>query len=283
MLSWLLSSSCPVPPDRKGWIEQGLNWLCREFGRERMLRRQFVLPTSEYFPDPYDKSPETVEHLFARVCGHMEVNRQRVKLQVFRDAARTQHAAFGEGVHERAAGLYSRESLGWETIAIEESQLDDPMTLVGTMAHELAHVHLIGDRRLNSELPDHEPLTDLLTVLYGLGIFTANAMIRESTWRGAGSSGWSVGRQGYLTGPEYGYAFALLARERGETSPEWLNHLRLDVRSACKQGLRFLEKSNDSQFLKPVNFVDDFPQKQRAAAPVRELRESDDDRPWTKP
>jgi hypothetical protein len=40
---------------------------------------------------------------------------------------------------------------------------------------------------------------------------------------------------------EFGYALALFARRRGEENPAWLRELRLDVRSACRQTLRFLD------------------------------------------
>lgn len=284
MLGWLFSANCPVGPERKAWLEQGLNWLCGQFGAERMLRKPTILPTPDFFPEPYDKSHATVEQLFARVCNYIEVDRRRVKLYVYRDDGKSRHALFGDGRYEGAAGLYARESLGWETIGIEESQLDDPMALVGTMAHELAHVHLIGDKRLDPESPDHEPLTDLLTVLYGLGIFTANAVISESNWSSGAMSGWSVGRQGYLTGPEFGYSLALLAKDRGETDPEWLGYLRLDVRSACKQTLRFLEKNPDTLFLRMTRGMrDSFPARPGVPPPVGEIeQEFDGDRTWSK-
>jgi hypothetical protein len=94
--------------------------------------------------------------------------------------------------------------------------------------------------------PDHELATDLLTVYLGLGIITANATIRESNWRGGGWAGWRVGRQGYLTQAMYGYALALYARARTEAKPEWLGHLRPDVRVPCKNAIRYLAECGDT-------------------------------------
>ncbi len=48
------------------------------------------------------------------------------------------------------------------------------MGLVGTMAHELAHVRLLGESRIMREVFDNELLTDLTGVHFGLGIFLAN-------------------------------------------------------------------------------------------------------------
>jgi hypothetical protein len=110
-----------------------------------------------------------------------------------------------------------------------------------SIAHELGHVHLLGHDRISGEAEDHEPLTDLLTVYFGLGVLTANSVIREQYWHEGYSSGWKMGRQGYLTMPIYGYALARFARLRGEDGEEWSRELRPDVRSAFKQSMRFLE------------------------------------------
>ncbi|MCE9562732.1 MAG: hypothetical protein K8U57_11855 [Planctomycetes bacterium] len=233
-----------------------------------MLGRQVVLPTPEFFPDPYDGSREAAAAIFDRVCRYMEVDRNRVALAWFVNERDTRPDIFREGRSDGAAGLYSADGLSRVAIEIDEAQLANPEAMVGTMAHELGHVHLLGDRRLSPDSPDHEPLTDLLTVLYGMGVFTANSVIRESHWTDGPASGWSVGRQGYLDGPDYGYAMALLTRARSESKPAWASHLRLDVRSAMKQGLRFLESAGASPF--PGEAPSSF------AAPA-------DDMPWTRP
>lgn len=118
--------------------------------------------------------------------------------------------------------------------------LDDPVALVGTMAHELGHVHLLGHGRVSEDAEDHEPLTDLLTVFFGMGVFTANSVIRENYWSAGQVSGWSMGRRGYLGMHQYGYAFARFARARSEDGSDWSRELRLDVRTAFRDAMRFL-------------------------------------------
>jgi hypothetical protein len=112
------------------------------------------------------------------------------------------------------------------------------------MAHELGHVHLLGHQRISPEDPDHEPLTDLLTVFFGLGVFSANSVIREHYWHAGQVSGWKIGRQGYLSMPVYGYALARFASSRREDGSGWSNRLRPDVRSAFKKSMRFLKNKN---------------------------------------
>jgi hypothetical protein len=126
--------------------------------------------------------------------------------------------------------------------------VDDPLALIATMAHELCHVLLLGAHRIDPEAEDLEQVTDLATVFFGLGVFTANATIREMHWREGRWSGWSIRGQGYLTQPLYGYALALFAWVRGEDNPAWAHHLRPDVRSPFRKGLRYLQETGDSAF-----------------------------------
>jgi hypothetical protein len=50
---------------------------------------------------------------------------------------------------------------------VEAANLDDPLAMVATAAHELGHVRRLGHGWLSDEAADHEPLTDLLTVFLG--------------------------------------------------------------------------------------------------------------------
>ena len=249
MFDWLFGAKCPVTSPQKVWLEKGLDWLGGQFGVRRMLARPIILPTPEYFPDPYDGTFDAARRLFERVCGFMEVNRDRVVLSSFTNQRDRMPLHLREGRSEGAAGLYQQDEWGRTHIGIDEQQLANPMSLVGTFAHELGHVHLLGDGRLSPNSPDHEPMTDLLTVMYGLGVFTANSVIQESNWSDGVHAGSSIGRQGYLTGPEYGYALALLAHARGESKPAWARHLRLDVRSVLKRGLRYLHRDGEIRCL----------------------------------
>jgi hypothetical protein len=52
-------------------------------------------------------------------------------------------------------------------IVIDRSDLGNPMNLVGTMTHELAHARLLGERRVDPEIYDNELLTDLTVVFMG--------------------------------------------------------------------------------------------------------------------
>jgi hypothetical protein len=77
-------------------------------------------------------------------------------------------------------------------VAIDRANIGNPTALLAVIAHELGHVRLLGENRIPAGRPDSEPLTDLLTVYLGMGIFTANAAFGFShgpkSWRTSGSA-----------------------------------------------------------------------------------------------
>ena len=239
------SAECPVHVDDKAWIERRLTWLVEQFGRERFVSVQTILPTKDFYPTKYAPNEENLEDLLARTCRYMDVGRDRVELFVYEDEE-LRHPGIWE---DAKAGLYAAGDRP-ETVrvGVESSLMDDPIALVATMAHELALVHLLGEGRIPVDAEDREPLADLLTIFLGMGIFGANSVVHESTWAAGHWSGWTVGRRGYLTMPMYGYAFALCAWARRESYPSWATHLRLDVRTAMEASYRFLKETRNSGF-----------------------------------
>ena len=244
MFGWFRAKiECPVDPETRQWLEERLDWLCREFGNERLLSATVVLPTPDFFPDPYDGTPEDARMMLDRVCEYMGIQGKTIDLEFFQDRNPVSDGEYQHG----AAGLY-QENEGRFLVWVEMSNLGDPLGLVATLAHELGHVLLLGQGRIAREVDDHEPLTDLLTVFLGMGVFTANSVIRENYWQEGHLGGWSMQRRGYLTMPMYGYALALFARARGEPDPPWASELRPDVRQAFQQGERFLTQQETPDF-----------------------------------
>ncbi len=147
------------------------------------------------------------------------------------------------------AGLYIENDDSYY-IALNAMNLENPLALVATMAHELSHVHLLGHGRISSEVEDHEPLTDLLTVFLGFGIFTANAVLHEVNWTRGNWSGWSMSTSGYLDMRTFGYALAKFALARNENPPAWIKELRLDVRDAFQKSCRYLTESKNQSTIR---------------------------------
>ena len=245
MFGWF-RPSCPVDPAAKQWIEERLQWLSEEFGSNAFGDKAVILPTPEFFPDPFDGSKRSVRALLDRVCEYMGVVPALVALKFVADAGKIWLVNESGDYLPHAAGTYSEGERKY-IIRIDRSGLDDPMGLVGTMAHELAHVLLLGEGRIMQETYDNELLTDLTTVFHGLGIFLANTPrvwdSQYTTWPGT-----KLRKPEYMTPPMFGYALAHLAWHRNEDKPSWARHLRWDARTNLKQGLRYLSRTADSAF-----------------------------------
>ncbi|MFQ5731351.1 MAG: HEAT repeat domain-containing protein [Planctomycetaceae bacterium] len=233
-----LFTRCPLDdPREKAWTELRMQWLSEQFGIEPLLNAEVLLPTPEHFPEPYTGTPEDAERLMRRMCRQLQVDpTTNIVLKIQSDVEMPD-----------AAGLYEEDD-GTTTIRITESQLGDPEQLVSTLAHELAHQRLLGEKRLTGAEEDHERLTDLLPVFFGGGVFAANAVIREESVTEGRWHSWSIGKWGYLPARIFGYGFALFAWVRGEQSPAWARHLRRDARTTMMQSLKYLRKMEDSLF-----------------------------------
>jgi len=255
------SAKLPITDDERLWIDQGFHRLERFLGRKRMLQARVVLPTPGDFPDPYDKSPAAAERLFARTCTYMQVDRNQLTLEIFSDETEElqEIVPHWNGGSNGCAGFYahdgdSKEERGRKQrlVAIRGTHLKDPLCLVAVMAHELGHVILLGGGLIISKTADHEPLTDLLTVFLGFGVFNANAAGRFKQFQDERHQGWSMQRLGYLSEEVYGYALARFACERGEGKTEWEKHLSTNVRTYYKRSRTWLADNSAGVMAKPI-------------------------------
>lgn len=241
MFGWF-KPTCPVEPAERTWAGGRMRWLQSEFG-PGPARGPVVLPTPEFFPEPYGGSEEDGRVLVGRVCRYMGVAPGGLEVVFYTE--RRPFPMEGFQSHHGAAGLYEQSAWG-ARIQIERAALRDPLTLVATTAHELAHLLLLGGNRLTGDEPDHEQVTDLLTVYLGLGVFTANSRVRSQASHDGLTESWEIRRLGYLSQQLVGYALALYARLREEDAPAWASHLCPDVRSYFKQAQRWLKKGGTS-------------------------------------
>jgi hypothetical protein len=132
---------------------------------------------------------------------------------------------------------------------VKQSLLKDPISVIATRAHELGHVILLDDGHMHREVDDMEPMTDLVTVFLGMGIFTmgiftANSARRFVQYQDDRPQGWSMSRQSYLPETMFAYALARFARERGEEQPNWTGDLTTNVKSYFRKSTAWLEKDS---------------------------------------
>lgn len=240
---------CPVPEDERAWIERRLDWCVAQFG-EAALRRDIVLPGPRFAPPGFDGTQGRTEELVAAVCGVMGVAAQSLTVHLFETSG-------SERARRHVVGTY-RRVLGRSLIELDRSEAVRPVGFTGVIAHELAHVRLLGEDRIDPGEEDGERLTDLLTVFLGMGIFTANSAYRFP--RSPAAQGYTVRplgdltdrmltglaanepsyRTGYLSEREFGYALAYWCVLRGEHEPDWTGRLEAGVRDVLIRGLAHL-------------------------------------------
>jgi hypothetical protein len=227
-----------LPGGRRRWIRSSMDWLATEFGRDVLLR-PIVLP-ADLIPVRYDGSLAAALDLCTSVADRMDLPAGHCELSF---------ELVGEGIrrpaYRRSTSVVKEQSGRWIR-GVHRNQLaptliTDPVALVAIYAHELGHELLLGSGRISlARRPDHEPLTDLLTVFYGLGIFTANAAY-ERRPRPNGRGKQPLAR-GYLREAALADALAYYAVLRGERRPDWDRHLDPPVRRGMRNQLAVLNR-----------------------------------------
>ena len=229
------------------WVEHRMIWLREQFGSEP-IRRAPLDPASQLLPKKWDRSFEAGADLLQRLCGHMLIEPSRIELQYYSEEEPIELIpGFYESQRSGPAGLFIHpEKHDRMIIALDAAGLDRPAALAATICHELAHVHLLADKRITQETEDGEPLTDLLTVYFGAGILTANAVFQFSQWQEGRQQGWSMGRQGYLSEALFGFSLACFTWYRGELDPAWRKHLRENIAYYFDDSVHFLSTTRDT-------------------------------------
>lgn len=247
-MSWF-TPKCPVNAEDKSWLEDNFLWLIEEFGAARLLDSAVILPTEDFFPDTFSTNREDLQKIVERVCGYMQVDFEEIKLKFYTDenSQMQKHMPVFESSGSGALGTYQKGH-GKYIVSLETSQARSPINLIATIAHELGHVRLLGENRIDPECEeDHEHLTDLTTVFFGMGIFTANSCFVFEQWTNTFSQGWQTSKQGYLSEEMFGYALALFAFARGESNPEWARYLGTNVGAYFRKSLKYIEKTKDTK------------------------------------
>jgi len=229
---------CPVDEPVRIFLEQSFQLLLNIFGIEDTLNRIVLTPERIHFPVQYDGSEQSAFETLRIIAGQMEVPAERITLDFIDEDLR--HITEGN-----PGGFYwgKGENDNFE-ISLARKKLNEPENMVATLAHEIAHIKLLGENRMEE---NDEPITDLTTIFFGLGIFNANAAFQ--TFADSKYYGWS--KSGYLTQWEWGYALALFAYVRQEKQPDWANHLCKNVKADFKRSQHFISNNEDIIFQQP--------------------------------
>jgi len=235
----------PIPEASQKWLDEAFSWLIMLFGDERTRDRKVLVPHPTDFPIRYDGGVQAALDTLHILAVQMEVNSDDILLDFYEDGKSSLSTGspfnsfiplMGYKNLTSSAGLYwGKQEDGKYHIWLEKRNLIDPENMVATLAHEIAHIKLLGEERIEK---NNEPLTDLMTIVFGLGIFNANVSFREYK----AFNSWGYSSTGYLKQREWGYSLALFARLRGEKDPDWTKYLTRNIRSDFSKSQAYLEQ-----------------------------------------
>ena len=241
---WKNKNKLPISSEDRVWVDEDLNWLCNSFGEEHVMTIKTVTPTKNFYNRVFDGTENDAEFILKRTMELMSIHDVEIQLSYFSDSPTL--ASDGSilstpadmyGSWESASGTYQQR--GDEIIiSVERGQLSDPISLIATISHELAHQILLGENRIEE---NDEFLTDLTAIFYGFGIFLGNSRFNMSS----NIEGWQSRGQGYLPEQIIAYAMAWLSFKRNENT-DYTKYLKKSLAKYFNRSLEWL-KTNQTK------------------------------------
>lgn len=239
--------------DDEAWQIETWQWMLREFGGTADLRRSpFVLPTREFFPPGPDTGRARAEHVFQTVkkLARMEDWPCELIDQPRRAELRVADLGSLKPITSPPGGTFLIRD-GVAQISYDPSDLEKPINLIATFAHELAHYRL---SRVPSEPPGghdlHEFATDLCAVYLGFGVFAANSAFNFKQANEFSGSSWQYQRSGYLSQRALVFALAIFLKLRGQKMDAVGVHMKDYLYTDLSKAWKYLG-ANDSP-MKPL-------------------------------
>jgi hypothetical protein len=229
----------PLKDELRQQIDTSFHWLTTTFDKEAIRTRKVLRPHHSDFPIRYNGDQQTAIDTLKIVAPQMELKQEDLALHFYDDTINQISTGAPTGGKLSLGTLdddskdepsYIRSETGKYAITIKISHLKAPEYLVASMARELAQVKLIGEDHLTQ--PDQR-LTDLTTLIFGLGIFNANAAFNSQNLQ-------LTGKNARLSQMEWGYGLALFAHYRGEKKPTWTEHLVANIKSDFQRSERYI-------------------------------------------
>ena len=258
-MSWLFGNQgndlSPVEEPMRQWIDGAFLWLMKVFGEENIKNRKVLCPDFKDFSIKYNGEYQSLLDTSKIIAGQMEINPDDIFFDVYTEGIKEINTGAGgyrifmqnDEKTRFSAGMYwGRQEDGKYHVAIEKEGLSEPAKLIATIAHEFSHIKLLGEKRITK---NNEPLTELVTIVFGLGVFNANSAFQFKRT----TTSWGYSKMGYLSQMEWGYALALFAHIRKEETPSWLVHLDRSIKADFKQSRKFILKNPDKVFRKEKN------------------------------
>jgi len=243
---WNKKIKSPVSEADEAWLNESLTWLREAFTEEHFQQISTITPTTNFYNRTFDRSEEDAYFVLERTKDLMAIQNDEIELDFFNNSPTEMEdgsmlSTPAEGIDGRwngAAGTYEQKEGNKVIISIEVSQLNDTISLIATIAHELAHEILLGEGWLEE---NNEYLTDLTAIFYGFGLFLGNSSFRFAQRNTAFGSEWEYSSKGYLPEQVIAYAMAWLSYERNEEL-YYTQFLSKSMKKFVEQAHKYLEE-----------------------------------------
>lgn len=243
---WNKRKKLPVTDADREWIDSDLKWLREEISEAHFMEILTVTPTKNFYNRTFDGTEKDAEYILERTMKLMSIDSEKanIKLEFFSDqpiemddGTTLSSPADINGKWNSAAGTY--QEMDCETIiTIETNQLNNPISLIATIAHELSHYILLGEKRIEE---NDEYLTDFMAITYGFGVFLGNSRFSFSKFSNSGMSGWQSSSQGYLPEQVIAYTMASLSIQRNEKT-DYSQFLNKSMKKYFDKSIAFLKE-----------------------------------------
>ena len=235
-------------------------WLLTHFGGSQFYTNtQLVLPTEEFFPTIVNSPDEAAQETFAQVKKYAGLEGWPCILQ---KQDEDPNLIIGETLivqqtEHNPHGTFSVNVKNEVIITYNPKLINNPMQMVATFAHELAHY-------LTSTAPVPPPggwenwefATDITASFLGFGIFQANSVFNFKQYSGAGTIGWQTTGGGYLSESEHSFALGLFLQLK-DISPDIVYpHCDGNIKVFLKKALIELSEKQYVEQLRKVKYIE---------------------------
>lgn len=196
--------------DTSNWHLENFEWLVRSYADAKALTNaRLVLPKPGFFPIGDETGHLKAAAILTKVKEYAQISDWHVVLTKGSTLAKPGRSLFEVQPTKQTLGTFQTQ--GNEIrITYSPSLVDDPETLIATLAHEIGHyiVAMAPEKAICAD-DELEFLTDLAAIYMGFGVFMANNAFQFAQWRddAIGTQGWRMDRRGYL--PEADLVFGL--------------------------------------------------------------------------
>jgi len=242
----LFGKSRFLDADLEDWFLETWAWLmAKSGGMDRIRNTPLVTPTSDFFPPTDAVGHEKALHVFDCVKRLMGLQAWDCELvaktrATSRQVDRYLFVSGGGG----AAGTFQVRD-GGVTITYASELIDQPMALVSTLTHELAHYRLaiLGEHGPGGH-EAHELATELAVAHAGFAIFSANTAFTFTRFNSAGDQGWSRTQAGYFSDRTWAFALGLFLtlKDADGEADRWVKPI---IKTMTKSATKYLNKRPD--------------------------------------